>query len=183
MIAGLAIALARGAVPGGFGGKTSSKPAEVTFLRLSDFAGMEESPAFSPDGKSVAFVSDSTGSRQVWIRLLAGGPPLQLTPRRWGPPRAQMVAGFRRHHLFHAASGRRRARHSVGSFGLGRLSPPARFLMSGADVSHDGKHLAFFRLNGKQMELVVADRDGSNAQSSDPGLHHLQLSAAALVAR
>ena len=36
-------------------------------------------PAFSPDGKSVAFVSDSTGSRQIWVRLLTGGPPLQIT--------------------------------------------------------------------------------------------------------
>jgi Tol biopolymer transport system component len=29
-------------------------------------------------------------------------------------------------------------------------------------VSHDGKQLTFFRLNGKQIELIVADRDGSN---------------------
>ena len=34
--------------------------------------------------------------------------------------------------------------------------------MSGADVSHDGKRLTFFRLNGKQMELVVSERDTSN---------------------
>ena len=36
--------------------------------------------------------------------------------------------------------------------------------MSGADVSHDGKRLTFFRLSGTQMELVVADRDGSNVR-------------------
>jgi Tol biopolymer transport system component len=36
--------------------------------------------------------------------------------------------------------------------------------MSGADVSHDGKRLTFFRLNDKQMELVVSDRNGSNAR-------------------
>ena len=34
--------------------------------------------------------------------------------------------------------------------------------MSGADMSHDGKRMAFFRLNGKQIELVVTDLDGSN---------------------
>src|SRR5579862_5945652 len=44
-----------------------SKPRPVTFLRLTDFAGLEESPAFSPDGKSVVFVSDSSGSRQIFI--------------------------------------------------------------------------------------------------------------------
>lgn len=51
----------------------------VQFERLTDFYGMEDSPALSPDGKSVAFVSDNTGSLQIWVRLLAGGPPLQLT--------------------------------------------------------------------------------------------------------
>jgi Tol biopolymer transport system component len=34
--------------------------------------------------------------------------------------------------------------------------------MSGADVSHDGKRLTFFRLGEKQMELVATDRNGSN---------------------
>jgi Tol biopolymer transport system component len=36
--------------------------------------------------------------------------------------------------------------------------------LSGADVSHDGKRLAFFRLTDRQMELVVSDRYGSNAR-------------------
>jgi Tol biopolymer transport system component len=33
------------------------------------------------------------------------------------------------------------------------------------DVSHDGKHLAYFRTNQKQVELAVADRDGSNPRT------------------
>ncbi len=31
-------------------------------------------------------------------------------------------------------------------------------------MSHDGKRLTFFRLNGKQMELVASDRNGSDAK-------------------
>jgi eukaryotic-like serine/threonine-protein kinase len=145
-------------------GKTQSGHAAVKFLRLTDFAGLEESPAFSPDGKSVAFVSDSTGSRQIWIRLLAGGPPLQLTHSngdhlepRWSQDSAAIIyytpppEGDEQGTLWEVSA-------------LGGAPRRLASVMSGADVSHDGKRLAFFRLNGKNMELVVSDRDGSNEQ-------------------
>ena len=35
---------------------------------LSTFAGSHRSPAFSPDGRLVAFVSDAGGTPQVWIK-------------------------------------------------------------------------------------------------------------------
>jgi hypothetical protein len=50
-----------------FAGKAAAKAAH--FQRLTDFAGMEEFPAISPDGKSVAFTRDSGGFRQLWVRL------------------------------------------------------------------------------------------------------------------
>ena len=46
---------------------------------LTDFVGLEEFPALSPDGKYVAFTADVSGTRQLMIRLLAGGAPLQVT--------------------------------------------------------------------------------------------------------
>ena len=52
---------------------------EVVFQRLTDFTGMKESPAVSPDGKMVAFVALIGGRRQIWVRMLAGGAVLQLT--------------------------------------------------------------------------------------------------------
>ncbi len=119
---------------------------------------MEESPAFSPDGKSVAFVSDSTGSRQIWVRLLAGGPPLQITNGegahllpRWSQDSAAIIyftpppEGNAQGTLWEVSA--------LG--GTPRELVPS---MSGADVSHDGKRMAFFRLNGKEIELVVTDR-------------------------
>jgi len=144
------------------GGRTETRSGTIKFLRLTDFAGLEESPAFSPDGKSVAFVSDSTGSRQIWVRLLGGGPPLQITKGpgahlepRWSQDSASIIyfapppEGDSQGALWEISA--------LG--GAPRVLTPA---MSGVDVSHDGKRLTFFRLNGRQMELVVSDRDGSN---------------------
>src|SRR5262249_4867914 len=68
-------------------------PLPVELKRLTDFVGVEEFPSLSPDEKSVAFTaSDRQGRRQVWVRLLAGGVPLQIThddadhpSPRWSP--------------------------------------------------------------------------------------------------
>lgn len=145
--------------------RSPSEPKLVKFLRLTDFAGLEDSPAFSPDGKSVAFVSDSTGSRQIWIRLLAGGPPLQITrgagdhlEPRWSQDSAALV-----YYTPPAEGDAQGTLWEVSALG----GAPRRLVssMSGADVSHDGKRLTFFRLNGKQMELVSTDRDGSNERT------------------
>src|ERR1700694_544404 len=84
--------LARGLKPRAEG----SSPVEL--MRLTDFVGMEEFPALSPDGKSVAFTADAGGRRQVWVRLLAGGTPLQVThddadhqSPRWSPDSSSLI--------------------------------------------------------------------------------------------
>jgi eukaryotic-like serine/threonine-protein kinase len=163
MIACLAIVIAAGGA-WWFRGRAGSRPAAVGFLRLTDFAGLEESPTFSPDGKSVAFVSDSTGSRQIWTRLLAGGPSLQLThgagdhlEPRWSQDSATVI--------YYTPPPEGDAQGTLWEVSaLGGVPRRLVSSMSGADVSHDGKRLAFFRLNGKQMELVSSDRDGSNVK-------------------
>jgi eukaryotic-like serine/threonine-protein kinase len=38
-----------------------------------------ESPSISPDGKFVAYLSDRSGSRQLWLQQVAGGEPIQVT--------------------------------------------------------------------------------------------------------
>jgi eukaryotic-like serine/threonine-protein kinase len=137
-------------------------PRQVQFQRLTDFEGLEEAPAVSPDGKSVAFVADSTGTRQLWVRLLAGGAPLQITRDsgnhlhpRWSQDSASII------YFVPPKEGEEQGViWEVPSLGGSprRLSPA----LSGADASHNGKNLAFFRLNNQQVELVVTDRDGRN---------------------
>ena len=142
-----------------------SKPvprAAVSFLRLSDFAGLEESPAFSPDGKSVAFVSDSTGSRQIWIRLLAGGPPLQITHNegdhlepRWSQDSTAL--------LYYTPPHEGNEQGTLWEISaLGGTPRQLAAAMSGADISREGGSLTFFRLNGTNIELVASARDGSS---------------------
>ena len=161
IIALLAIALA-GAGVWWSRGRTEPRPRAVTFLRLTDFAGLEESPSFSPDGKYVAFVSDSTGSRQIWVRLLAGGPPLQITngPGAHLEPRWSQDSSAIIYFTPPPEGDAQGALWEVSALG----GAPRQLVsgMSGADVSHDGNRLTFFRLNDKQMELVITDRDGSN---------------------
>ena len=55
-------------------GSESAGPRQLTFGRHND-----TTPKFSPDGKSLAFVSDRSGSSQVHLLPLAGGESRQLT--------------------------------------------------------------------------------------------------------
>src|SRR5687768_7506854 len=47
--------------------------------RLTSDEGMEYFPKFSPDGRSIAFTGDYSGSRQVFVMPVDGGRPRQLT--------------------------------------------------------------------------------------------------------
>jgi len=133
----------------------------IQFQRLTDFYGLEESPALSPDGKSVSFVSDSSGSRQIWVRLLAGGVPLQLTrdpgdhfSPRWSPDSAS---------LFYYTPPTEGS-HQAVVWEISALGGTPRRLvesLSEVDPSHDGKSLAFFRLNAGKIELVRTDRNAA----------------------
>ena len=76
------------------GVRSASSPATaVRVARLTDFLGLEEYPAISPDGRSVAFTADEGGSRQIWVKLIAGGPPPPRTPRARAPQPFLVCAG------------------------------------------------------------------------------------------
>jgi serine/threonine protein kinase len=135
---------------------------DVEFQRLTDFVGMKESPAVSPDGKMVAFVSLHNGRRQIWIRLLAGGVPLQVTrddndhhEPRWTPDASTLL-----YHSPSASRAEQGALWEVAALG----GPPRRVAsaLGSGDMSHDGRRIAFFQSSADHIELVTITRDGSH---------------------
>ena len=52
------------------------------FTRLTDFQGAETNPAISPDGKFVAFISDRSGTFDIWLIQANGSSLANLTQGR-----------------------------------------------------------------------------------------------------
>ena len=133
----------------------------VQVQRITDFVGVEESPAISPDGKTVAFVARVNGWKQIWIRLLAGGAPLQLTRDdadhehpRWTPDSSSLI-----YFSPNPSLGEPGTLWEVSALGgMGRRIASA---VSAGDVSHDGRRIAAFQLRGRDVELVIISPDGT----------------------
>jgi Tol biopolymer transport system component/predicted Ser/Thr protein kinase len=136
-------------------------PTDVQLQRITDFVGIEEHPAVSPDGKTVAFIAPASGRRQVWVRLLAGGTPLQITHDdadhehpRWAPDSSSLI-------YFSSAvkEGAPGTLWEVSALG-GR---PRRIASSQGegDISHDGRRIATFQRQDNRMVLAILERDGS----------------------
>ena len=140
-------------------------PAAVhSVRRVTDFAGLEEFPAISPDRKSVAFTANVNGRRQIFVRLLASGAPLQITKDpvdhrfpRWSPDASSL--------LYFSPPAPGEAQGTIWSIpALG--GSPRRVIGSigDADVGRNGR-LACFSLVDGQVRLMTAALDGSDVRS------------------
>ncbi|HYS88743.1 MAG TPA: protein kinase, partial [Bradyrhizobium sp.] len=136
-------------------------PPDMRVIRLTDLPGLEESPAISPDGRSVAFTAGVSGKRQVFLRLIAGGAPLQITRDtvdhecpRWSPDSSSIlyfspaVAGAVQGSIWEIPALGGVPRRAVNSVGC-------------ADVNPTDGRLALFRLAKEGIQLGAAPTDGS----------------------
>jgi dipeptidyl aminopeptidase/acylaminoacyl peptidase len=115
-------------------------PAQLAFVRRID------SCRLSPDGKTVAFVSDATGSPELWIIPAAGGWPTQLTELKeavgdvhWSPDGKWLVfttdyGGNERDDIYRVPADGGKVEKLTDTPDIGEQEP--RF-------SPDGKRLAF----------------------------------------
>ncbi len=49
------------------------------FTAITSYAGVQAEPALSPDGRSVAFVSNRSGHYNIYVNLIGGGMPVEIT--------------------------------------------------------------------------------------------------------
>jgi Tol biopolymer transport system component len=159
------LAMASAAILGYFAGRrvTSAEPLAAfhTARRVTDFPGLEEFPAISPDGRSVVFTASLNGTRQIFVRLLAGGPPLPITKDaadhqfpRWARDGNSLV------YFSPAQPGDAQgALWDVSALG----GSPRRIMDSigGADVNRTGR-LVCFQLVDRVIRLVTASLDGGD---------------------
>jgi len=144
-----------------FGRPAAKASPDTRVIRLTDLPGLEESPAISPDGKSVAFTADVGGKRQIFVQLIAGGAPLQITRDavdhefpRWSPDSSSIL------YFSPAVSGAIQGSiWEIPTFG----GVPRRVVDSvgGTDVSPTDGRLALFRLAKEGIQLVTTSEDGS----------------------
>jgi Tol biopolymer transport system component len=136
----------------------------VQFSRITDAGGIEDSPAISPDEKMVAFVARASGRRQIWVRLLARGAPLQITrddtdhdEPRWAPDSSSLI-----YFSPSPVSGRQGTIWEVPALG----GPPRRIALAlgCGDFSHDGRYIALFRSGTGRTELVAVARAGPDVR-------------------
>jgi serine/threonine protein kinase len=138
-----------------------SRERDVEFQRLTDIEGLKETPAVSPDGKMIAFVTVVDGARQICIRMLAGGGMLQLTRDhvdhmhpRWAPDSSTLI--------YYTPPPTESEDGTIWEIGaLGGWPRKIITATSAGDISHDGRRIALLQAEGDQLSLVVAARDGA----------------------
>lgn len=124
-------------------------PAEGgTARRLTFHPARDTEPSFSPDGKSIAFVSDRDDGRQIYRMPAEGGTPVPVTSHSegyrlqgWYPDGKSLLVNATRDHFW---------RHAERFFKIDAEEPSAEHLLfdgygSDGSLSPDGSTLLFVR--------------------------------------
>jgi Tol biopolymer transport system component len=132
------------------------RAAEPPRVRYLTYSGRDWSPAASPDGKTVAFVSSRDGRMRIWLKQLAGGGETALTS---GPDRSPRFSPDGSSVLFSRIAGDRNSIYRVSVLG----GEPRKLVDDafGADWSPDGSQIAFARPQTSSLWIAASDGTGA----------------------
>jgi serine/threonine-protein kinase len=163
-LVGLSLAALLGAIVAGMlvWKLAAGRPAfPMHFSAVTNFPGVEAQPSLSPDGRSVAFVSNRDGHYDIYVGLITGGSLVRITNDanvkarpRWSP------------------DGTKIAYSRLNESGLWDIwavpalgGTPRRLILNAMDPawSPDGRSLAY--ANNSTGSIWIADSSGQNARA------------------
>ena len=159
------LALAIGVIIGLAGGAgliswLGPKPApNPPLIRPLTFSGKDSSPSVSPDGRTIAFVSQRDGRSRIWVKQLATGSEIPLTE---GPDSFPRISPDGNWILFtRAEKAGGSSLYKVALVG-GEPQPMVRNAWGG-DWSPDGRKIAHIRLGAESgsSAILTADSNGT----------------------
>jgi eukaryotic-like serine/threonine-protein kinase len=146
----------------------SAPRAAMHFSAVTNFAGVQAQPALSPDGRSVAFVSNRDGHYNIYVSLISGGNLLQITNSlnvkgspHWSP------------------DGTKLAYSQLNDSGIVDIwevpalgGTPRRMILNAIhpDWSPDGRSFAY--QNMADGAIWISDSSGQNPRVAVPALGH-----------
>ena len=173
----------RGAEPESTGVPIVEQFADANVRLLTDYEGSHSEPTLSPDGRMMAYISDASGTAQVWVKNLQGGDPIQLTdsPDAASSPSWSPDDG---HIIFTQAGPDAVSIYSVGTLGKPGPQPIVEFgfssrysLRDEAFVYATGQRIWLARNNGRDTQqisgLPVAQGFAQRSPALSPDGRHI----------
>ena len=145
-------------VPGDPGLAGDARPDITRFLNVRSVTGFSS----SPDGSSLAYITNTTGQPQLWVTTVTGGAPEQLTFtesgvtfHQWSPAGGWIVYGADR------AGDEREGYYLISPDGRREreLIPPSKAFRVFGGWSPDGRRIAFASTerNGLDFDIYLMD--------------------------
>jgi Tol biopolymer transport system component len=137
--------------------------------RITKGMAFDSQPRFSPDGKSIAYVSDKSGGNNVWIRNLETNDSLQITKEKdnqtafadWSKDGDYLIVSKGRRNL------KLHMYHKDGGKGIKLIEEPSSLKIVQPEVGHDDRYIWYahrsssWQYNARfpQYQISKYDRD------------------------